>query len=151
MVQEKRPMPTSISTKDWEETPASVRELVFSLLERAEKLEEKIHDLEEEKNRNSKNSSNPPSSDGPAVLSNTKKKKRGRKKGGQPGHAGRTRELVPIEEVTEVFDIKPERCAECGHALFGEDTFPYRHQVVEIPKIIATVQEFRLHSLSCRL
>ena len=49
MVQEKRSIPTSISTKDWEETPASVRELVFSLLERVEKLEEKIHDLEEEK------------------------------------------------------------------------------------------------------
>ena len=149
MVQEKRSIPASISTKDWEETPASVRELVFSLLERVEKLEEKILELEEEKNRNSTNSSNPPSSDGPAVLPNPKKKKGSRKKGGQAGHAGKTRKLVPIEEVDDVFDIKPEHCVECGHALVGEDAFPYRHQVVEIPKIIATVQEFRLHSLSC--
>lgn len=149
MVQENRSIPASISNKDWEETPASVRELVLSLIERVEKLEEKIRDLEEEKNRNSKNSSNPPSSDGPAVLPNPKKKKGKRKKGGQPGHAGRTRKLVPIEEVDEVFDIKPEICDECGQALDGEDPFPYRHQVAEIPPVITTVQEFRLHSLSC--
>ncbi len=149
MVQENRSISALISNKDWLETPASVRELVLSLIERVEKLEEKVRDLEEEKNRNSKNSSNPPSSDGPSVLLKQKKKKGKRKKGGQPGHAGKTRKLVPIEEVDEVFDIKPEICDECGHALEGEDSFPYRHQVAEIPAIIATVQEFRLHTLSC--
>jgi len=47
MVQENRSIPASISNKDWEETPASVRELAFSLIERMEKLEEKTHDLVE--------------------------------------------------------------------------------------------------------
>jgi len=149
MVQENHSIPTAISKKDWEATPASVRELVLSLIERVEKLEEKIRDLEEEKNRNSKNSSNPPSSDGPAIAPKQQKKKGKRKKGGQPGHAGKTRKLVPMEEVDEVFDIKPEICNGCGYALAGEDSSPYRHQVAEIPAVIASIQEFRLHSLSC--
>ena len=86
MVQEKHSTPSTISNEDWEKTPASVRELVSSLIERVRKLEE-------DKNRNSKNSSNPPSSDGPAVPPHPKKKKGKRKKGGQPGHKGVTRKL----------------------------------------------------------
>lgn len=149
MVQENRSTPGTVSDEDWEKTPASVRELVSSLIERVQKLEEKIRDLEEEKNRNSKNSSNPPSSDVPAVPPAPKKKKGKRKKGGQPGHKGTTRKLVPIEKVDEIFSIKPETCGKCGHGLSGEDAFPYRHQVAEIPPVIATVTEYRLHTLSC--
>ncbi len=149
MVQENRSNPTAIADKDWEETPASVRELVYSLLERVQKLEEKFRNLEEEKNKNSKNSSNPPSSDGPALPPNPKKKKGERKKGGQPGHKGVTRKLVPIEDVDESYDVKPETCGQCGHGLNGEDTSPHRHQVAEIPPVIATVAEYRLHTLSC--
>jgi transposase len=149
MAQENSSIPKSISEKDWRETPASVCKLVFSLIERVEKLEKKVRDLEEEKNKNSKNSSNPPSSDGPTFPPNPKKKKDKRKKGGQPGHKGVTRKLVPIEEVDASYDEKPGTCGKCGHGLSGEDEFPHRHQVSEIPPVIATVTEYRLHTLSC--
>ena len=149
MAQEKRlALHQSIPDKDWRETPVSVQELVLSLIERVQKLEEKIRDLEEQINKNSKNSSNPPSSDGPAFLPNAKEKKK-REKGGQPGHKGATRKLVPIEDVDESYDVKPETCGKCGHGLSGEDASPHRHQVAEIPPVVATVTEYRLHTLSC--
>lgn len=149
MLQEKRSIPNSVSKEDWRDTPASVRELVFSLIERVEKLEEKVRDLEELQKKTSKNSSNPPSSDGPAFPPNPKKKKGKRKRGGQPGHKGVTRKLVALEDVDESYDLKPETCGKCGDGLSGEDAFPDRHQVTEIPPLIATVTEYRLHTLSC--
>lgn len=143
MLQEKRSIPNSVSKEDWRDTPDSVRELVFSLIERVEKLEEKVRDLEESQKKTSKNSSNPPSSDGPAFPPNPKKKKGKRKKGGQPGHKGVTRKLVALEDVDESYDLKPETCGKCGDGLSGEDAFPDRHQVTEIPPLIATVTEYR--------
>lgn len=148
MFQDKGSNPTTIPNNDWEETPTSVRELVYSLIERIEKLEGKIRNLEDEKNKNSKNSSKPPSSKGSAI-SPTGEKKSKRKKGGQPGHRGAIRKLVPIEDVDEHYDIKPEMCDKCGCGLSGADPYPYRHQVTEIPPVIARVAEYRLHTLSC--
>ncbi len=149
MLQKKVVLPQTVSEQDWKETPASVQEMVLSLIERVQKLEEKILSLEEPIKQNSKNSSKPPSSDGPAVPPTSQKKKGERKKGGQPGHKGTTRKLVPIEDVAESFDVKPEACGKCGHGLNGEDVSPYRHQVAEVPPVIATVTEYRLHTLSC--
>ena len=37
----------------------------------------------------------------------------------------------------------------CGAALTGVDTNPYRHQIVEIPPINPIVIEHRLHQLTC--
>ena len=34
-------------------------------------------------------------------------------------------------------------------ALVGSDPDPYRHQVVDVPKIIAIVEEYQLHALKC--
>ncbi|MBR8837054.1 MAG: IS66 family transposase zinc-finger binding domain-containing protein [Stigonema ocellatum SAG 48.90 = DSM 106950] len=42
-------------------------------------------------------------------------------------------------------------CASCGETLSGEDTNPYRHQIVEIPPISPIVIEHRLHQLTCTL
>lgn len=82
---------------------------------------------------NSRNSSKPPSSDGPATPPR-KRRKSNRKRGGQPGHEGRTRAMVPVEQVDEVVDCLPTRCEACGTLLMGEDPAPERRQVIDIPK-----------------
>jgi transposase len=112
-------------------------------------LEAEIATLRERVNRNSSNSSQPPSSDGPEVSKSRKRAGSGRKRGGQKGHKGTTRKLVPVEQVKEVHDVKPDVCRRCGHELDGEDADPYRHQVTEVPPVVAEVTEYRLHTLSC--
>ncbi|MBF0344135.1 MAG: IS66 family transposase, partial [Nitrospirae bacterium] len=60
--------------------------------------------------KNSQNSSKPPSTD--HFKGNKEKEKSGkskrRKAGGQPGHKGTARELVPVEDVDHIIDIYPE-------------------------------------------
>ena len=68
-----------IPTSDWDNTPASVRELVEKLGQRIKKSEEKLansearnQELLEKINRSSKNSSSPPSSDLPSISQSSK-------------------------------------------------------------------------------
>jgi transposase len=139
-----------VSAEDWEQTPASVQSLVIGLLSRFQELEVEVARLREQVNRNSGNSSQPPSSDGPGVVKGKNEKKRsGRKRGGQPGHPGHQRKLVPVEELKAEHDIKPDNCRRCGETLQGEDAQPYRHQVAEIPPVKIEVTEYRLHTLTC--
>jgi transposase len=141
---------TPFSEEEWAQTPPGVQEFVLALLARVQELETELSALRERVNRNSRNSSKPPSSDGPGGPPKPRKRaKSKRKRGGQPGHKGTTRKLVPIEQVKDSYDIKPETCRKCGHALDGRDWEPYRHQVTEIPPMIAEVVEYRLHALSC--
>src|SRR6266545_1524105 len=62
--------------------------------------------------QNSTNSSKPPSSDGLAgeARERGRRKKSRRKVGGQPGHRGAHRPLVPISQVDEIRPILPEQC-----------------------------------------
>lgn len=145
----------SIPEEDWNQTPPAVRMLVESLLEQVETLakanealQAEVNRLREQLDQNSRNSSRPPSSD-PPDTPQRKRKPSGRQRGGQPGHKGRTRELVPIEEVDEVVPVKPEACQQCGHPLEGEDPEPRRHQVTEIPPIEPETTEYQLHTLDC--
>jgi len=57
---------------------------------------------------------------------------------------------VPPERVTRTVVVKPEGCRRCGDALEGDDPDPYRHQVTDVPKVVATVEEYQLHTLDCR-
>jgi transposase len=150
MVQETRPEQTSFSQREWAQTPLAVQEFVLALIARIQELEAEVSALREQVNRNSRNSSKPPSSDGPDAPPKLRKRaKSKRKRGGQPGHKGTTRKLVPIEQVKDSHDIKPETCRKCGHTLEGQDPEPYRHQVTEIPPVVAEIVEYRLHVLSC--
>ena len=138
------------SAEEWAQTPKAVQEFVMSMVARMQELEAELSTLRERVNQNSHNSSQPPSSDGPSVPRKTNKRaKSGRKRGAQKGHKGTTRKLVPLEQVKESFDIKPEECSRCGHPLSGADCEPHRHQVTEIPPVVAEVTEYRLHTLSC--
>ncbi len=136
--------------EEWTQTPEAVQVFVLSLLERIETLETKVTELQEQVNRNSQNSSQPPSSDGPEQETFPKPTmNEGRTRGGQAGHEKYERPLLPIDQVKEVVEVKPNNCRKCGHALSGEDESPLRHQVTEIPPVQAETTEYQLHRLTC--
>ena len=111
-----------------------------------------IAELQERANRSSANSSMPPSSDPPDAKRYPKKRPgSGRKRGGQPGHPGATFKLLtPDQADITVHDHQPEKCAHCGHHVFGEEVRPADpHQVVDPPDLRPKVAEHRLHSRRC--
>jgi transposase len=128
----------------------AVRAALVALETRVHELEIKIKDLEARLATNSTNSSKPPSSDPPGT-SRRKRRASGRARGGQKGHPGSWRSLLPPERVDEVIAHRPDECRHCGHALEGapEVGTPRRHQQIELPRIRAVVSEHRAHLLSC--
>lgn len=96
-----------------------VRE-VKSLREENAILKDKVRELTARINQDSSNSSKPPSSDKP-WKDRRPGKPTGRSRGGQPGHAGKTREPFPPEQVDHRVPVKPENCAECGYDLGDEN------------------------------
>jgi transposase len=105
--------------------------------------------------RNSSNSSRPPSSDPPGLKKKPKTSKNPskRRQGGQPGHKGKKRQLLPAEEMDAIHDIFPLNCEHCrqplSQGLLDPARQPLRHQVIELPPIIPVKTEYRLHSLLC--
>ena len=114
-------------------------------------LQEKVCELTARLNQDSSNSSKPPSSDVP-WKQRRKQKPTGRKSGGQPGREGKTRKPLPPEQVDRTIPVMPERCAGCRSTLRPEDVAgdPFRHQVIEIPPVVAEVVEYVLHACRCR-
>lgn len=96
-------------------------------------------------NTNSLNSSTPPSADGPGVKRPVTKPT-GRKRGGQPGHSGAKRQLLPPDRIVH---HRPRRCRRCDHELLGDDPKAKRLQVWELPEIRPHVTEHRAHALTC--
>jgi transposase len=138
------------SAEEWAQTPPAVQQFVLNLLVRVQTLEAEVAGLREQLHRNSGNSSQPPSSDGPKKVSKpVRRPKSERQRGGQPGHTGTTRKLVPLEQVKASYDLKPSVCPKCGEPLSGEDSAPYRHQISDIPPVVAEVTEYRIHTLVC--
>jgi transposase len=128
-------------------------EQIHRLEERVARQDERIGELERRLNRNSGNSSAPPSSDPPSKGPKRGKDSSGRKRGGQPGHEGRGRDLLPACAVDEVIEHWPERCG-CGH-VFAQDERrpvgePARHQVEELPAMTVRVIEHRVQRVRCR-
>src|SRR3954451_1961876 len=76
-------------------------------------LHERIRELEARLGQTSANSSRPPSSDLPQALVRPKAPPSGRKRGGQRGHRGTSRALLPVEQVDEVVVVVPEACRHC--------------------------------------
>jgi transposase len=122
---------------------------IAALEGRIQQLEARNRELEARLAKFSGNSSRPPSSDPPGTPPPAPPKRTGRRRGGQPGHEKHSRELVPPERVNRIIVVKPEVCRRCGDALSGDDPAPYRHQVIEAPKVMATVDEYQLHALGC--
>ena len=116
---------------------------------RVQVLEAQVEELKRRLGMDSHNSSKPPSSDGPETEARKRKGGGKRKPGGQTGHEGHHRELLPVEQVDQVTAVKPCACEHCGGKLDGQDLQPERHQVWEIPHIKPYVEEFHLHGLWC--
>jgi len=128
---------------------ATQQKLIVRQQKTIDALTRKVEKLEACLKQNSRNSSCPPSSDPPWVAPRPPKPPTGRKPGGQPGHEGHPRKLLPPEDVHELAEVKPEKCQRCGRKLRGSDPHPVRHQVTELPAITAQTDEWRLHALMC--
>src|SRR3954451_21491452 len=96
------PLPPEI----WAATPCAARALILA-------LQERVCDLEARLGQTSANSSRPPSSDPPQAPVRPKAPPSGRKRGGQPGHRGACRALLPVEQVDEVVAVVPAFCRHC--------------------------------------
>src|SRR5919206_3591890 len=147
--------PPSLPPELWERTPPEVHAYIRALEERivlfeamVHTFQEQVRTLEERLNQTSRNSSRPPSSD-PPQHQRPRRPPGKRRRGGQPGHPGHTRTLVPVEEVDEVVVLKPAQCTYCQAPLSGDDPTPWRHQVIELPPIKPVVTEYQWHQLVC--
>src|SRR5215207_3314456 len=76
-------------------------------------LQQRVRELEARLGRNSSNSSRPPSSDPPQTPARPKAPSSGLKRGGQLGHRGAFRTLLPIEQVNEIVAVEPAHCRHC--------------------------------------
>lgn len=118
--------------------------------------EDQIEDLKRQlalRQQNSTTTSKPPSSDGLAGCQRLRgrRTKSRRRAGGQPGHPGRHRALVPVERVDTMVDLSPERCRGCAHRLTASHVVgdPRRHQVTDLPELAAHITEYRCHRRQC--
>jgi transposase len=141
-------MHPSLPSELWARTPREVQDYILALEARVAALEATVQELLERMQQDSRTSSRPPSSD-PPEHPRPRRPPSGRRRGGQPGHPGQTRMLVPVEEVDVVIPLKPEQCARCQQPLWGDDPQPQRHQVLEIPPLKPVVSEYQWHQLVC--
>jgi transposase len=155
---------TRLSQEVWERTPPEAQAYIRALEARVGALEATVQRLEaairqleamvqqvrEPLQQSSRTSSRPPSSDPPQALSKRPRREpSGRRPGGQSGHKGQTRALMPVEEVDVIIPVKPERCPRCQYPLQATEPHPQRHQVTEIPPVKPVVTEYQLHRLVC--
>ncbi len=162
-----------VDEADWRQTPETVREAVtyqqqrLDGLERrcelyeeqlailraqvaeVEKLKAEIAELRGLLKQNSSNSSKPPSSDSPYLKKYSSKREGKRKRGGQKGHEGISRNLLAEEEVSQIIEVRRVCCTQCGGLLLGDDLRPERHQVSEVPAVKTEVTEYRRHRIRC--
>src|SRR6266852_7943227 len=115
--------PHAIPHDIWEQLPPEVQASIRALEARVEALEAMVQALQEHNqalqeqlHQTSRNSSRPPSSD-PPHSERPPRSRSTRRRGGQPGHTGCTRSLIPVEEVDEGVVLKPEQCTRCHAAL----------------------------------
>ena len=123
---------------------AELEAQVAQLLAQIEVLTEKL-------GRNSGNSHLPPSSDGPGGAA-ARGKGRGekRKRGGQKGHRGAHRQLLPVERVDELIEMFPSVCLGCAQPLPATpDADARRYQLLELTPSKPHLTEFRRHEVEC--
>lgn len=111
--------PTALPAALWERTPPEVHTSIRGLEARlmtfeamVQTLQVQVQRLQEQLNRTSRHASRPPSSD-PLQAQRPRRARGQRRRGGQPGHAGQTRGLPPVDEVDAVVVLKPEQWSGC--------------------------------------
>src|SRR6266511_3934064 len=135
------------------ETAVALLLRISELVETNQRLEARVAELERRLSRSSRNSSLPPSQDPPSAPPRPRRPGSGRTPGGQPGHEGKHRRLLPPEQVDEIVEHWPERCPACAHVFAEQELVdavePWRHQVAELPAIAVRLSEHRLHGVHC--
>lgn len=132
-----------------------LEQAVVALTQQTAALSKEAEQARERLNQNSHNSNRPPSSDPPgsAGASSSRNKGgggRGRKRGGQPGHRGHHRDLLPEAHVDQVVDLFPPECENCWASLpQTQDGEPKRYQHTELPAIKPHTTEVRRHTVEC--
>jgi transposase len=140
-------------------------QVILDLAARVEQHEDRLRRLEARARQDSRTSSKPPSSDPPKTRQQRRAEARAKAKellgregargkaGGQPGHPGAGRELLPGDQIDEVVEHYPEACRGCGHEFTAEQRRPGgrfgRHQVADLPPIGVMVVEHRTQRLRC--
>jgi transposase len=128
---------------------AVLRQQLTRLQAEVTRLREQLKILQAQLDQTSANSHKPPSSDPPTHTRVRVRELSTRPRGGQPGHRGTTRALLPVAEVDELHVCQPTHCGGCGSSLTGHDPSPLRHQVTELPPLQSLVIEYQLHALRC--
>jgi transposase len=135
---------------------ARLREENERLRQHVDEQAKQIDDLKRQlalRQQNSTTTSKPPSSDGLAgrqrIRGRRTKSRRG--PGGQPGHPGHHRPLVPTARLNAIVDLVPDACRQCARRLQACDDVgdPRRHQVTELPPIEPHITEYRCHRRQC--
>src|SRR5260370_3917334 len=103
---------------------------MLGVVDENRQLRPTIAKLEEQLRRNSRNSSQPPSQDKaeqtPVQEGTTRPTRR---RGGQTGHVGLGRALVPVEAFDQLVGHRPVACQTCEVLLLGYDSAPHWHQI----------------------
>ena len=102
--------------------------------------------LKERLNNNSSNSSLPPSKSFKKKKNN--RQPTGRNPGGQPGHKGHYRKLLPVDQVDVIQGCTlPTECS-CGDKTKSSEKY-VRHQVYELPVLKLNITEYQLEQGYC--
>ena len=142
--------------------PAAARAYIEAVEAAVASLQARVAELEARLRQDSSTSSRPPSSDPPGTQAQRRAPapppaggeggERPRR-GGQPGHPGHHRALLPEARVDRCVRVTPGACRGCGALLAVEagagDPAEERLQVVELPPVRAEVTEYRLAARRC--
>lgn len=138
-----------LATKD--ERISELEAQVAALMAHVAALTKQVGELAEKLGQNSRNSHRPPSSDPPGTgKPGGSRAKSGRPRGGQRGHRGSRRTLLPPAQVDDFVDLYPAECENCWKALPEiPDAHAKRYQVTEVPPIQPHTKEVRRHAVTC--
>lgn len=144
-----RPAPRVRTLEEAQALIDALWSLVRAQAKEIAELKQRIEELEEKLNVNSRNSSRPPSADPNKGKPAKPRAGSGRRPGGQPGHAGASRTLLPPEQVTHTRDCPPPSSCHCGGKV-RMSGLAWRHQVIDLPPMTAEVTEYRLYAGVCQ-
>jgi hypothetical protein len=125
-------------------------EAYLALLEKVDKLEKRVKELEGKLGKNSGNSSKPPSSDGYRKAIKNSREKSDKNQGAQEGHKGTTLQMIDIPDKVVVHKAEGI-CGSCGRDL---QTAPLknvqRRQIFDLPEKMMEVTEHQVEIRQCQ-
>lgn len=131
---------------------AELEAVVATFQQVLDKAHKRVRNLEERLGQNSRNSHKPPSSDPPSVPKRDPEPPSERNPGGQIGHEGKKRDLLPPDQVDRFVPYVPKRCESCDASLPEPrpQAQPWlRHQVADLPAQASEVTEHQAFAVAC--